>query len=178
MLLDQDFANTLSLFTFPCEVVGLGLATIEVRFPETAARISAWIRNEWDELLLDFGTGDLPPRRVFGLPLPRYNLSMNAWVRRKPLWGAAFYWVLLASAAPLGALIGTWRSPERTLADYHLLVELATGAGMATVALLVAGILWFSVAFVRDREVGSLGIVIAAIGVLGEAYQFAVQLLL
>ena len=31
MLLDQELANTLSLFTFPCEVVGLALATIEAQ---------------------------------------------------------------------------------------------------------------------------------------------------
>ncbi len=43
----NEVASTLQYFTFPLEVVGLSLATIEVRFPETAKRIAAYANEQW-----------------------------------------------------------------------------------------------------------------------------------
>ena len=38
-----EMSNMLQYFSFPLEVVGLTLAAIEVRFPETARRVSVYI---------------------------------------------------------------------------------------------------------------------------------------
>ncbi len=47
-------------------------------------------------------------------------------------------------------------------------------AGLASVVL---GITFFAVKFVTNRAVGTLGIIIAGFGVLGEAYQLTTQLM-
>ena len=38
--------------------------------------------------------------------------------------------------------------------------------------------LWAANSWIKDREVGTFGIIIASFGVLGEAYQFTTQLVI
>jgi|TARA_Y100000310_G_scaffold343129_1_gene449358 hypothetical protein len=39
-IFSNEISNTLQMFTFPLEVIGLTLAMIEIRFPDTAALIT------------------------------------------------------------------------------------------------------------------------------------------
>ncbi|MCZ6656507.1 MAG: hypothetical protein O7C67_04370 [Gammaproteobacteria bacterium] len=48
---------------------------------------------------------------------------------------------------------------------------------IAGLASIVLGIMFFAVKFVTNRAVGTLGIIIAGFGVLGEAYQLTTQLM-
>jgi len=48
--------------------------------------------------------------------------------------------------------------------------------GFAVTATILL-MLIFAVRFVEDRAVGTMGIIIASLGVLGEAYQLATQIL-
>ena len=47
---------------------------------------------------------------------------------------------------------------------------------IAFIATLLLGMTLIAVRFVSNRAVGTLGIIIAGIGVLGEVYQLAVQI--
>lgn len=69
------------------------------------------------------------------------------------------------------------------------LARLPVGIDLVVVALPLADIalwvlpvivfimaVWVSATWIEDRAVGTMGIVVASLGVLGEAYQFTVQL--
>jgi len=176
-LLDVEFANSLSFFTFPCEVVGLALATLEVRFPARAEQLSAWIKGHWVTLVLDFGSVDTV-RLFFGIRRTDEPREITPWVRAHPAQALALFWLGAVATFMAGAIVGGLTDANRTFADFDFYRAFAVSLGVSTLCLGAAGALWFSVSFVRGREVGSLGILIAAFAVLGEGYQFLVQALL
>jgi len=42
----NEMASTLQYFTFPMEVIGLTLATIEMRFPEVARQLNGYLLKD------------------------------------------------------------------------------------------------------------------------------------
>lgn len=120
-------ATTLQYYTFPLELIGLTLATIEVRFPRTAKRLAKYINKRG----------------------PRKELLIGLWI---PV------------AIVLVLLVTFNESVVRSLLPGVVLT------------FVLAAVYTISSNWVNGREVGTLGIIIAGFGVLGEAYQFTTQL--
>jgi hypothetical protein len=179
----NEMSNVLQMYTFPLEVVGLTLAAIEVRFPERAKRLAGllediyshfagletkkWHRNKPRPM-------DANPFR-YVLLLTRYYLSPHSW---------ADVWIGVAFAVVFGAMIGlTIYSPNDALSLTWLSVQFWTT--FISISFLFILVLFWSthklakitLNFVEGRAVGTLGIIIAGLGVLGEAYQFTALML-
>ena len=179
---NNDVAFTLQYFTFPLEVVGLMLATIEVRFPEVAARISQFIKHEWANFV---EVREIPPQPPFREDYSNMLSWMNAYL---DYWWVTTSWTMQALIFFIVSLlvpmlfVSTIIFPSFTGMQ---LVEMIFG-GLVKFAIevtpwfspivVIGACLWASAKWVEGREVGTLGIIIAGFGVLGEAYQFTTQL--
>ncbi len=174
--LSPDVANTLQLVTLPLEVIGLTLATIEVRFPT----LTQWLNlrlvaaHEAVERSDERWRGTYP-RIAAMVVAKRFHVPVPGW----------FHWtmVTLIAVAMLGAVaitvlrflpeLSDIREAMRGLLEsfmWWFYMPVAIGAAMVALAIR------FIVRFAKDRAVGTLGIVVASLGVAGEAYQFAVAL--
>jgi len=163
---NNETAHVLQYVTLPLEVFGLTLATIEVRFPSLALRISAFIKGEWE------GVSRYPQRPVRGSRW--YWLELVGYWLKRPDTGLlvvlaavliVFLLFTLLASMPLGINVDVVAIPITEVALRLLPV------------IVVSAAVWISATWVEDRAVGTMGIVIAGLGVLGEAYQFIVQLI-
>jgi len=171
-IFSSEIATTLQYFTLPLELVGLTLATIEVRFPEVASRVNKYLLEEkgyqgrmsQQSLIETILQPEVPPvgplSRLSRVQMKVFGISMLSTV--------AFVFLLVA---------------YNMYQQGHLLPALITVVlFMVIVAtfkqLSRLGSIFYR--FVNDwipgRTVGTLGILIAGFGVLGEAYQFTTQL--
>ena len=182
-IFSNEMSNVLQMFTFPLEAVGLTLAAIEVRFPERAKRLAGlieniyshfagletkkWIRNRPRPM-------DANPGR-YVLLLTRYYLSPHSW---------ADVWISIAFALVLAAMVGlAIYSPNEALSPAWLSAEFWTT--FVSISFLIILVLFWAthklakitLNFVEGRAVGTLGIIIAGLGVLGEGYQFTALML-
>lgn len=156
---NDEVAYVLQFYTFPMEAIGLILATIEVRFPLAAQKITLAINREWERYA----------EQQFN-QLKTTKLETNAgafqrfWTRNSRLLSWLFLWLPLCILIFIGSYSGWIQvvSPQYLLLFFPL--------------LLVLGAVWFAVRWVEGRTVGTLGILIAGLGVCGEAYQFSHQL--
>ena len=148
----NEIAYTLQYFTFPSEVVGLTLAAIEVRFPRVAARMHQYFVQDKQDTQKEFNYGFIKTLKTS-------------------------YLVQIALVLYLLAVL--------TLAYFEDNVRL--GVALAAAPLILIPLLSFGVTlmlrayefltnWVPERSVGTLGLMIAGFGVLGEAYQFTTQL--
>ena len=171
---DPVIAGHLQLVTFPLEVIGVALALIEVRFP----RATAWLTQRIERLATPMeelragrsGRGSLTER------------SLAAFLTRVLRAGLA-----LLSGLFLGRLAWLLFGPEsyETWLFGFLLSYLVSTVVM-TVTLVLLGVTTFFFVvgssdfvnrFVAGRAIGTLGILIASIGLLGELYQLMSRLL-
>ena len=170
----NEIASMLQYFTFPLEVVGLTLATIEMRFPVMASRINGYFLEEGS-----------------------YQEAMS----KNSILGA----LLQPEVPPVGPLRNLTRSQMRALGitmvgtivgiflltaffmvrQGHYLPAFITVVAlpmMIPVTYITVGISHrlyrFVNTWVPGRTVGTLGISLASVGVLGEAYQFTAQLVI
>ena len=163
----NEISNTLQMFTFPMEVVGLTLAAIEVRFAEFAAKIHVYM-----EYFLDRQEKGLSKGFREGLVedlIDPDEIEEGARTR--------YYTLLIIMLLMLLVLLGqvTWNLFVGEYKDFLVV----TGLGFSAVFLvyLILQFTRFIVRWVPDRSVGTLGIIIAGFGVLGEAYQFTALML-
>lgn len=177
---DSAVAAQLQYVTLPLEVVGLGLAAIEIRMTDVSARLVAWINAM--EARLD--AAEEARRAAERSPVQRF-FDRHASVRSGIGTGVTrlttlvtFALVLLYSGAALGVGFGLIE-PELG----RLLVEDFTEVAFYGLSLLVLPpmglylMLRFAIRFAPGREVGNLGLLIAALGLLGELYQFLTPVL-
>ena len=200
----NEVASTLQYVTFPLEFVGLVLATIEVRFPSLAVRIATSMddltirlrsvddagqrdRNAakqlWDEgqriaaarryfaddysgtSMTEFFEPIMPVFRVLG---PVFRMTF-----RVAFFGLICL-LLMDFVLDNPALDVVWSILGVVLTFLGYLLLMAVLVFFAWLILLMAS--FFSTSFVEGRAVGTLGIIIAGCGLLGEAYQFTTQM--
>ena len=148
----NEIASTLQYFTFPLEVIGLTLAAIEVRFPKLAARMHQYLVQDQQEFQKQFDYGFLKTLKtsyLVQITLILYLLAVLtfAYFEDNLIGGLGF------AVAPL-----------------ILIPFLSFGS---TLMLRAYG---FLTNWVPERSVGTLGLIVAGFGILGEAYQFTTQL--
>lgn len=191
-LFSNEVAGSLQYVTFPLELVGLTLAMIEVRFPALAARIASYIsteltrararrnkENQQTKKYISRATDNLPGQLVLsgamsvsvGSPFPALKpvfATIAALTFLGILAHALAYLLFSAGLLELAAL-------ETVLNWLFCLLSTA----FVILAFLIACSVFLVIAdrWVIGRAVGTLGIIIAGLGVLGEAYQFLTQLI-
>jgi|GEM_PF-1365928 len=173
-LFNETVAAGLQYVTFPLELIGLTLALIEVRFPRVAEQLTQQIER-LSAPLRDLRSGqsgsESMMERSLGLLLSRL------------LWTGYLILTAVYVAKLIYQLID--RGPETSWLLGLLISYIVTGIIM-TIALLVLGLtMYFLVVggsdfarrFVAGRAIGTLGILIAGIGLLGELYQLLTQII-
>ena len=148
----NEIASTLQYFTFPLEVIGLTLAAIEVRFPKLAARMHQYLVQDQQEIQKQFDYGFLKTLKtsyLVQITLILYLLAVLtfAYFEDNLIGGLGF------AVAPL-----------------ILIPFLSFGSTLMLRAYI------FLTNWVPERSVGTLGLIVAGFGILGEAYQFTTQL--
>ena len=134
----ENMAYWLQFITLPLEVVGLTLATIEVRFPGIAEQLSNRVLAVVERNELEAGNMKrvIEPREVIATMLLIGVLVVIIFVTGNP-WTSIF--------------------------------------GFFGVALIVSLSYVVAVKWVPGRTIGTLGLIVAGFGVLGEFYQMVAQ---
>jgi hypothetical protein len=170
----NEIASVLQFFTFPLEVVGLTLATIEMRFPLIASRINRYFLEEGsyqeamsqNSILGALLQPEVPPvgplRHLSRSQMRTFAISVVGTIICAFLLTAFF---MLKQGHYIPAVI--------TLVALPLMIPITY------ITVAVSHRLYrFVNTWVPGRTVGTLGITLASVGVLGEAYQFAAQLVI
>ncbi|MEM1433437.1 MAG: hypothetical protein AAGG11_05230 [Pseudomonadota bacterium] len=171
---NEAVAAGLQYVTFPLELTGLALALIEVRFPKLAAYLTQQIEQlsaPMRDLRSDRSSSESTMERSLGLLLSR--MLKAGYLILTAIYAAKLIHQLLDRGPEPSGLIG-------------LLIGYVVAGVVMTIALLVLGLtLYFLVVggsdfarrFVAGRAIGTLGILIAGIGLLGELYQLLTQII-
>ena len=171
---NETVAAGLQYVTFPLELIGLTLALIEVRFPRLAAYLTQQIEHlsaPMRDLRSDQANNESMMERSLGLLLSR--VLRTGFYILTAIYTAKLIYQLLDRGPETSWLIG-------------LLISYIISGVIVTVALLVLGLtMYFLVVggsdfarrFVAGRAIGTLGILIAGIGLLGELYQLLTQII-
>ena len=192
MFFNAEIAAELQYFTFPLEVLGLALATIEVRYPVLTSRIASWLSRA-ARPYEDYET----VRTQLWSPVSsawnenRYlAATMNWWrwfflfyTRRSFFGGLLLYFFVTLGFILLLFAVGVVlaQSLQMPLLIKTLLWSpawgLVWGLGFPLYAMInaITTASAFAERFVEGRAVGTIGIFIAGLGVAGEAYQFMTQ---
>lgn len=171
--LDVATAARLQYVTFPLELIGLALALIEVRFPKLADRITRQIEHlstPIDELRSG-GSGDNSVmERSLGTLLSRMlKAGFYIWT--------AVYLAQLVYHLPARGLDPNWLLGMLIGYVFTAIVMIIALVILGlTIFFLVVGGSDFARRFVAGRAIGTLGILIAGLGLLGELYQLLTQL--
>jgi len=180
-VLNAEIAATLQYITLPLELIGLTLATIEVRFAALTARINRWLEAQVDNWIAAKQQLKIEHPWLYKLHGGDTRAHIPA-----PMW---IYWVLSVTlvgifvaavvvlSSRLAAELG-WiaQNVHESIDAFYVLLVLGFFVPVAFIATLLLGMTLIAVRFVSNRAVGTLGIIIAGLGVLGEIYQFAVQI--
>ncbi len=170
---NETVAAGLQYVTFPLELIGLTLALIEVRFPKLAAYLTEQIEQlsaPMRDLRSDESSGESMMERSLGLLLSR--VLRTGYYILTAIYIAKLIYQLIDRGPETSWLIG-------------LLISYIVSGVVLTIALLVLGLtMYFLVVggsdfarrFVAGRAIGTLGILIAGIGLLGEFYQLLTQI--
>ena len=169
MLSSGDLQFQVIAFLF--EFIGLTLAFIEVRLPETAARIARFL-GQLAAPIEDLRGHSKQPAEADKRLSKSLGKLLNTVLTIGTLPLIIIFIVKAIHTASEGNLTVAWLIPELIVFILQLLV-------VTLVLLMLALILYFTVVigsdfatrFVRGRAVGTLGIMLAAIGFLMEFYQ-------
>ena len=174
LIFDETLAARLQYLTLPLELIGLTLALIEIRFPKAADYLTRRIErlampmaamragDSGAESLMERSLGTLL-RRVLNAGLGLLTLFYLV----QGIYTLAVRW------PDLGWLIGFLIGCLITAIVLSITLVLV---GVAAFFLVVGGT-DFAKRFVAGRAIGTLGILIAGLGLLGEVYQFVTQLM-
>jgi len=171
---NEAVAASLQYVTFPLELIGLTLALIEVRFPKSAAYLTRQIERlsaPMQELRSDRPGSESMMERSLGVLLSR--MLKTGYYILTAIYIAKLIYQLLSRGPEAGWLLG-------------LFISYVISGVIMTIALLVLGLTIFFLVvggsdfarrFVAGRAIGTLGILIAGIGLLGELYQLLTQII-
>ncbi len=172
-LFSEALAARLQYVTFPLELTGLALALIELRFPKVAASLTRQIERlsvPMQELRSGQSGSDSTMERSLGALLSR--MLKTGFYFLTAIYGANLIYQLLTLGPEPDLLVGMFFS-------YVVSVIIMTVALVligVTIFFLVVGGSDFARRFVAGRAIGTLGILIAGLGLLGELYQLLTQL--
>ena len=170
---NQTIAAYLQYVTFPLELIGLSLALIEVRFPEVAANLTRQIERlsvPMQQLRTGQSGSESLIERSLGALLSR--LIKTGFYILTAIYSVKLIYQLFSRAAELDWLVG-------------ILISYVIWAIIMIVALVLLGLVMFFLVvggsefarrFVAGRAIGTLGILIAGLGLLGELYQLLTQI--
>ena len=180
----NELASTMQYISFPLEVTGLILATIEVRYPQTAILITAKFSREWKKIVDDLVKESEIPEPKSGTGVLKVAIAkFNHGIYLHPVLFIAAVLLLTLIVGGFGTYI-TLQLLGFENVDYWTIVvdTIVYASANFIISIIVIGILplvlWTSLKWVKGREIGTLGIIIAGFGVLGEAYQFTTQLVI
>ncbi len=172
-LFNEALAARLQYLTLPLELIGLTLALIEIRFPKAAEYLTRRI----EQLAMPMEAmraGESGPESLM-------ERSLETMLRRILKAGLGLL-TLIYLVQGVYTLIALW--PE-----FGWLIGFGVGylitAIVLTITLVLIGVTTFFLVvggsdfaqrFVAGRAIGTLGILIAGLGLLGELYQFVTQL--
>ena len=157
---NDETAYVLQYITFPLEVIGLALATVEVRFPRTSARIVGWVERQVSSLKLV-----KPSEPTKGESFYFFKSIYFKLARRDGGLTLEFFASLIVAVVFLQIF--------QNRAEWGEIVFVTA----LVLGIVLSSVLAFSLKWVPNRVVGTLGIFIAGVGVAGEAYQFTHQLI-
>ncbi|XOV89734.1 MAG: hypothetical protein ACFHX7_07580 [Pseudomonadota bacterium] len=174
-MFDPDVAAALQYVTLPLELIGLLLALIEVRFPRAAASLTRQIARL--AAPMEALRSDEPFDRT--APIERsLGLLLRRVIHAGFLLLTLFFLLqmgigLLQGEAGVGWLLG------------FLIGYLIAGIIMTVMLVVVCVVTYFLVIsssdfaqrFVAGHAIGTLGILIAGLGLLGEVYQLLTQMM-
>ena len=159
---NNETATLLQYFSFPLEVVGFSLAMIEIRFPALALSIIGFM-NSYSE------DSELVSVKV------KWDKTLFRGFLLSTVLGAVMLFLAFVPRA-LGVFLGD---------DEGILLLALVGSFLVygavyilVIILLMRGLITMANRWVEGRAIGTLGLTIAGFGVLGEAYQFTVQLVI
>lgn len=171
---NEIMAARLQYVTFPLELIGLTLALIEVRFPKVAAYLTRQIERlsvPMQELRSGQSGSESIMERSLGALLSR--VLKTGFCILTAIFGVKLIYQLFSRGPEPGWLLGMFFSyVVSTIIMTVALVLLGL-----TVFFLVIGGSEFARRFVAGRAIGTLGVLIAALGLLGEFYQLLTQLI-
>lgn len=171
---NETIAARLQYVTFPLELIGLTLALIEVRFPKAAAYLTRQIERlsvPMQELRSGESGSESVMERSLGALLSRI-LKAGFYILTA-IYGVKLVYRLFSRGPAPDWLVG-------------MFISYLISAIVMTVALVVLGLTMFFLVvggsdfarrFVAGRAIGTLGILIAGLGLFGELYQFLTQLI-
>lgn len=173
LVFNESLSARLQYFTLPLEMIGLALALIEIRFPAAAA----FLTQQIERLAMPMEalrSGESRPESL----MERSLATLLARILKVGLGVLT----LIYGVRGLYGLISRW--PELSwLVGFGIGYLISAVALTITLVLigvttffLVVGGTDFAQRFVAGRAVGTLGILIACLGLLGELYQFVTQL--
>lgn len=173
--LSPEIADRLQFVTLPLEVIGLLLAAIEVRFASLTRWLNLRLVGLHDAVVRsDLGWREAHPRLARMTVWERFHVPMPAVLH--------VMMVALVVLAVVGALVlrgieampalSDLETPRLIFDRFAMWLYLPVLGATAVVTASIR----FVVSFAKDRAVGTLGLVIAGFGVLGEVYQFAVAM--
>ena len=189
-----EFASTLQYFTFPLEVIGLTLATIEVRFPSTTRSIASLLSKaakphydiEQQRIELWEPVEKAWNRHQYVMVLVAWWAWFYRFYSRRSLFGGlvlyffvtiGFILLLLITGLVLAESFQQRWFISSVLWNPYWIYIWSLGFPVYALITTVTSASAFVERFVEGRAVGTLGIFIAGMGVAGEAYQFTTQLL-
>jgi hypothetical protein len=168
-LFNDSIATQLQYFTLPLELLGITLAYIELRLPKTAARITRWIERmatPIESLRESQADAEATIERslvAFLTRLIRFGVFVVAGVFLIRLF------LRLANTGFSGSLLLAWAINVTVSVIVTIVALVVIGV---TAYFFVVGGSDFVKRFVAGRAIGTLGIVLASFGLLGEFYQF------
>ncbi len=180
-LLNNDLASSLQYVSLPLELIGLTLATIEVRFPALTSRINSYLESQ----VQMWGVAKTQIKEDHPLI---YKLHGGDSLLHIPM-PALIYHTLTVLVAVI-AIAATLLLSARAMHHFNLIDQIQLDSvgslydafffwiylPVSGVAMIALGVTLVAVKFVANRAVGTLGIIIASVGVLGEGYQLLVQI--
>jgi hypothetical protein len=156
-MIDTYMANILQLLSLPLEVLGITLALIEIRFRKVADYLRGRILGAQDSVEQPIGFLNIL-KRTFGVHPDR--------VRELQI-------VVLIFLMSIGLLVSTLSMKEnRVLLVFLLILVVVIPVLLYLLQPLLRAVVLFVSRFAKDREIGTLGLMIACVGLLAETYQF------
>lgn len=171
-IFNNDISNILQYFTFPLEIVGLCLAAIEVRFPNTALQIQTYFENELNEM------ERIVKRQGIFESIKEYMKFASDKYFTKTRYIMWLSIVLFSYLIAICFII--WRHfIINDISESIISFIILNLSFISPIILFIAALFLnrFILYWVPDRSVGTLGILIAGMGVLGESYQFTTLML-
>ena len=172
-----DTANLLQFFTFPLELLGLTLAAIEIKVPSLRLRISKYVREiAWAKELWGGRRQGVIAKHWQKYPgsksdlIPNLRYFLTAKEIHLPALKICGLFVVVSLTIQVGVSpIEKW--------ELWWVYTFAIGIPLAyCMPPLFRHSAELIVKFDKNRIVGTVGLSIAAMALLGEGYQFATQI--